>query len=75
MRDDSLNNSSSDGSGEESGSWEKNGSGDKIGSGEKNGPGEKIGSAEIESGLKPKLYGSILKHPGKVINKMTFQQQ
>ena len=57
---------SSDGSAEEGGSTEK------IGSGEKDGFGEKIGSGEEngeESGFRPKLYGSILKHPGKVINK------
>merc|ERR1711974_506541 len=58
QRDESLNNSSSDGSGEENGSVEK------IESGEKNGSGEEGGSEE--SSLKPKLYGSILKHPGKV---------
>merc|ERR1719305_653089 len=71
QREESLSNSSSDGSSEESGSREKIGSGEKYRSGEKNGSGEKyrsgekIGSVE-ESGLKPKLYGSILKHPGKV---------
>ena len=64
QRDESLNSSSSDGSAEEGGSTEK--------IGEKDGFGEKIGSGEEngeESGLRPKLYGSILKHPGKVINK------
>ena len=67
QRGESLNSSSSDGSAEEGGSTEK------IGSGEKDGFGEKIGSGEEngeESGLRPKLYGSILKHPGKVINKV-----
>merc|ERR1711974_293611 len=64
QRDESLNNSSSDGSGEENGSEEKIGSLEKIESGEKNGSGEEGGSEE--SSLKPKLYGSILKHPGKV---------
>ena len=65
QRDESLNSSSSDGSAEEGGSTEK--------IGEKDGFGEKIGSGEEngeESGLRPKLYGSILKHPGKVINKV-----
>ena len=57
QREESLSNSSSDGSSEESGSREK------IGSVEKKGAGE-------ESCLKPKLYGSILKHPGKVTNKV-----
>ena len=63
QREESLSNSSSDGSSEESGSRKKYRSEEKIGS------GEKIGSVE-ESGLKPKLYGSILKHPGKVTNKV-----
>ena len=62
QRDESLNSSSSDGSAEEGGSTEK--------IGEKDGFGEKIGSGEENGEERPKLYGSILKHPGKVINKV-----